>query len=325
MKSIKLFSILLLLVISASAQDMSKYNELVKQAWQYYENKDYMLSALTYEKAFASLENKGTSTDRYNAACSWALTGVKDSAFKQLFYIADKSNYSNYNHISVDTDLTSLHNDSRWNELLTIIKANKEKEEANYDKELVAILDTIYQSDQKYRMQIEGIKEKYGWESDEMKELLNKMSEADSINLIHITKILDERGWLGTDIIGKRGNSTLFLVIQHADIKTQEKYLPMMREAVKKGNAPASSLALLEDRVALRQGKKQIYGSQIGTDKATGEYYVLPLEDPDHVNERRTAVGLQPLEDYVSNWDIKWDVEEYKKQLKDREDKENKK
>ncbi len=42
-----------------------------------------------------------------------------------------------------------------------------------------------------------------------------------------------------------------------------------MREAVKKGNANSSSLALLEDRVALRKGEKQIYGSQIGRDQET--------------------------------------------------------
>ena len=53
-----------------------------------------------------------------------------------------------------------------------------------------------------------------------------------------------------------------------------------MREAVKKGNAKANSLALLEDRVALRRGGKQIYGSQVTRDSETNEYYVLPLIDP---------------------------------------------
>ena len=110
------------------------------------------------------------------------------------------------------------------------------------------------------------------------------------------------------------GNSTLFLVIQHADIATQEHYLPMMREAVTNGDAFGSDLALLEDRVALRQGKRQIYGSQIGREN-TGEFYVSPLDDPDHVDERRAAVGLEPLANYVANWDIKWDVEAYKNQL----------
>ncbi|MEZ5038583.1 MAG: DUF6624 domain-containing protein [Saprospiraceae bacterium] len=76
-------------------------------------------------------------------------------------------------------------------------------------------------------------------------------------------------GWLGADVIGNQGNSTLFLVIQHADIETQEKYLPMMRDAVSKGNARASSLALLEDRVALRKGEKQIFSTQSFSNKLT--------------------------------------------------------
>ena len=113
----------------------------------------------------------------------------------------------------------------------------------------------------------------------------------------------------------RQGNSALFLVIQHADQKTQEQYLPVMREAVAKGNAAASSLALLEDRVALGQGKKQIYGSQIGMFAETNENYVLPLEDPDNVDKRRSEVGLGKLQEYVSYWGLTWDPEEYKKNL----------
>ena len=89
----------------------------------------------------------------------------------------------------------------------------------------------------------------------------------------------------------------------------------MMRAAVKEGNAKASDLAYLEDRVLLRQGKKQIYGSQIYYDGETGAFFVQPLEDPDHVDARRASVGLEPLADYLEYWDMKWDLEEYKKQL----------
>jgi len=131
-------------------------------------------------------------------------------------------------------------------------------------------------------------------------------------------------GWLGSDIIGRLGNSTLFYVIQHSDLKTQEKYLPMMREAAQKGNASPNNLAYLEDRVALRQGKKQIYGSQMGRDEETGEYYVRPLEDPDNVDKRRKEVGLGKLQDYISHYGITWNPEEYKKKLPEFEAKEKK-
>jgi hypothetical protein len=315
MKKTALFTILGLLIFNFSfGQEEKKYSLLIKEAWGLYEAKDFKRSAQTYSEAF-SLADIGSTTDRYNAACSWALAKEVDSSFVQLFRIAEKGNYSNYAHITTDPDLEILHADERWDKVLEIVKANKEKAEANFDKPLVAILDSIYQEDQGLRRQIREVEEKYGRESDEMKAHWELIGEKDSINLIKIQKILDERGWLGPDVIGRKGNTTLFLVIQHSDLSIQKKYLPMMREAVAKGNARPSSLALLEDRVALRQGEKQIYGSQIGRDQETGEYYVSPLIDPDNVDKRRAEVGLGTLQEYVGRWDIVWDVEEYKKAL----------
>ena len=37
--------------------------------------------------------------------------------------------------------------------------------------------------------------------------------------------------------------------------------------------------------------------------------------DSDNVDVRRASVGLPPLADYVSNWQIKWDPAQYKKDL----------
>jgi uncharacterized protein DUF6624 len=181
---------------------------------------------------------------------------------------------------------------------------------------LVARLDSMYADDQNYRLQVDSIQKQYGWESSQMQNQWKIINEKDSINLIKEKLILDKYGWLGADIVGTQGNATLFLIIQHADLSTQEKYLPIMTEAVKNGRANASDLALLEDRVAIGQGRKQIYGSQIGRDPDdTRLYYILPLEDPDNVDKRRAKVGLQPIAEYISQWQIKWDIEQYKKDL----------
>ena len=118
-----------------------------------------------------------------------------------------------------------------------------------------------------------------------------------------------------TDVVGELGNSTFFAVIQHSDLKTQEKYLPVMREAAKNGKARADQLALLEDRVALKEGCRQIYGSQLGMDPITKKTYVCPLEDPGNVDARRAKVGLPPMQEYLEPAGIKWDVEQYKKDL----------
>jgi len=299
-------------------QNQEKYTEFVKEAWKLYESKEYKKSADKYKEAFDQIDGKAYSSDRYNAACSYALAKDIENSFFHLFRLAEnpKTKYKNYGHITTDTDLDILHKDKRWDKLIEIVKSNKEEAEKDLDKPLVAILDSIYTEDQSYRHQIDEVEEKFGRDSEEMKAHWKLINEKDSINLIKIEKILDEKGWLGANIIGEQGNSTLFLVIQHSDIETQLKYLPMMREAVKEGNARGSSLALLEDRVALRQGERQIYGSQIGRDQETGEYFVLPLIDPENVDKRRAEVGLGTISEYVAIWDMTWDVEKHKARTK---------
>lgn len=320
MRKTVLFLVFVISVIIASSQNSpANYSVLVKKADSLYKAKDYLKSAFRYSEAFKANGWKASSNDRYNAACSWALANYPDSAFFNLYRIANFMNYTNYGHITIDKDLISLHQDERWNPLLEIIKQNKDKVEANLNKPLVAQLDSILIEDQKYRKQIKDVEKEFGNDSKEMKALWKTINEKDSVNLIKVKSILDTYGWLGSDVVGSQGCSTLFLVIQHSDQTTQEKYLPMMREAVKNGKAQGSSLALLEDRVALGQGKKQIYGSQVGRDTETQLYYVLPLEDPDNVDKRRSSVGLQPLADYLNRWQIKWDVEQYKKDLQTRE------
>lgn len=316
------FCLMLLILGNCSlvvvGQDYIKYYQLVREAEQLYDSGEYLKSGQKYSEAFIAQGNKGTMDDRYNAACCWALAGELDSSFVQLFKIAN-GNFKEYDNLLADTDFQPLYQDPRWTEVVEIVKTNKEKAEANLDKKLVAILDTIYMTDQKYRLQIDSVGNEYGWLSTELESFTKvidiKIREIDSVNLIKVEEILDKYGWLGADIVGEQGNITLWLVIQHSDLAVQEKYLPMMREAVKNGKAPASHLAYLEDRVAIRQGRKQIYGSQIGGDPETGICYVLPLEDPDNVDKRRTEVGLPPLSEYVIQYQINWDVEQYKKDL----------
>jgi len=317
---IRFFTILIGLLFSniSFGQSSDKYSEYVKEAWQLYESKEFNKSAAKYKEAFDQIDGKAYPNDRYNAACSYALAEDINNSFYHLFRLAEhpKVKYKNYGHISTDTDLNILHKNKRWEELLKIVKSNKEEAEKNLDKPLVAILDAIYKEDQTYRVQLDEVEEKFGKDSKEVKAHWQLISEKDSLNLIKVKEILDKRGWLGPEIVGGQGNSTLFLVIQHSNLETQLKYLPMMRAAVKDGNANPGSLALLEDRVGLRQGKRQVYGSQIGRDQETGEYYVLPLIDPENVDKRRSEVGLGPISQYVGNWDMTWDVEKHKERTK---------
>ena len=172
----------------------------------------------------------------------------------------------------------------------------------NINKALTQRLDTILLDDQFYRCKSDSIALKFGYESKEMQEHYQKMFEKDSINTLKVSEIIDKYGWLGSEIVGNKGNLTLFLVIQHSDSRTQEKYLPIMKEAARSGKVSKSDLAILEDRIEMNNKRPQIYGSQI--QRVDGKFVIYQILDEENVNKRRADVGLEPLEEYVMLWGI---------------------
>jgi hypothetical protein len=169
------------------------------------------------------------------------------------------------------------------------------------DKPLIAVLDTIFKADQYL---IQENKEQT-LNSTELQAWNKKFNETDSVNIKKVSDILSIYGWPGEEIIGWNGNATLWVVIQHSSLGNQEKYLPIMREAVKNGKARPAQLALLEDRILVRNGQEQIYGSQAQTD-SLGVYKLCPIKDEQNVNKRRFSVGLGPLQWYAKQIGIKY-------------------
>ena len=128
----------------------------------------------------------------------------------------------------------------------------------------------------------------------------------DSSNLIMIEALIKSYGWPGKSFVGPRGNSTVFLVIQHADLPIQEKYLPLLIKSVADSQSRPSDLALLQDRILMRTGKQQLYGSQVVPNKSTGAWEFYPIEDEKNVNKRRAAMGLHPIEEDAKFFGIEY-------------------
>jgi hypothetical protein len=84
--------------------------------------------------------------------------------------------------------------------------------------------------------------------------------------------------------------------VQHAVLEPrfQEECVALLFAAVEAGEAKGYHLAMLHDRVLIRKGRSQIYGSQHEVDE-NGKMYPLPTSDPERVDQRRADVGLEPL------------------------------
>lgn len=185
-----------------------------------------------------------------------------------------------------------------------------QNEKVDYDA-IKNSLDEIGYKDQQYREQLDSIREIYGRNSPQMDSVWNLINIQDSLNREKVFNILDTYGWPDTSQIGIDGNLAIWAAIQHTpDLKIQEEYLPLMKEAVKNG-LDKMYLAYTIDRIAMMKSKYQTYGTQIYP--YNNGYIVFPVKDPHKVDERRKEFGLGPLAQYARRYKIEWNPEEHKK------------
>ena len=161
----------------------------------------------------------------------------------------------------------------------------------DFDEALAERLEEVGRSDQEQRRHMRDFSDKYGWESPQIDSLWKLQNYSDSVNTVFITGLIDERGYPGKSVVGDQ-MGTAFLVIQHADLAVQEKYLPVLRAAADAGEMNWRSLALLIDRIEMRNDRPQVYGSQVQRDQGTESYYLAPIAQPYKVDSLRKSVGL---------------------------------
>ena len=119
----------------------------------------------------------------------------------------------------------------------------------------------------------------------------------DGENIKRVEEIIAKYGYPGKALVGTPENRAAWIVIQHSSPQVIQKYLPMLREAVKNGDLDRQSLAITEDRNLMYQGKKQIYGSQFF--EVNGKPAFWPIENSEKVNELRKEAGfVQTIEEY---------------------------
>lgn len=172
-----------------------------------------------------------------------------------------------------------------------------------YKQALITQLDAIARDDQRYRS--DSLRQTTTSQQEDDANMA-KQDVLDRLNLTKVERIITRYGYPGRSLVGEQRQAIAFVVIQHSELQTQEKYLPLLTQAAAKGELKASSLAILTDRVRVGRGQKQLYGSQLRETKQGVK--LLPIEDEAQVNQRRAAVGLAPLEDYLRHWHIVYRV-----------------
>ncbi|MGH7549961.1 MAG: DUF6624 domain-containing protein [Gemmatimonadota bacterium] len=111
-----------------------------------------------------------------------------------------------------------------------------------------------------------------------------------------LEEILDERGWPGRSLVGEDGAEAAWLLAQHAIAMPalMRRARDLVEAAVAAREAEPWMYAYLDDRIRSFEGRPQRYGTQFDWD-AEGRMRPLPIEDPEGIDERRSAVGLESM------------------------------
>lgn len=116
-----------------------------------------------------------------------------------------------------------------------------------------------------------------------------------SANTRYLKDLVSRVGWIDTARFGYPTSHSAFLLVQHSgDLPLMMAALDGIRRDVEAGHPMGEAYALLFDRLQLRLGERQRYGTQIGRD-AFGQPLVLPTEDPEKVAAFREELGIFPL------------------------------
>jgi hypothetical protein len=214
----------------------------------------------------------------YDAACCYALDGRLEVAVSTLEG-ALAGGYWDAEHMVVDGDLETVRAHAKWPVLAERAKQNLTAFEANLvDPALRRELLDLAAKDQRMRA------------SDDA----DKIHALDHDNLVRMKEVVAKYGWPGKKVVGSDGANAAWSLVQHADadVAFQKDCLEKMEPLVKTGDVAGKEYAYLYDRVAVGEGKKQRYGTQMDGDD------FAPIEDPKNVDARRKEMGLSTLAEY---------------------------
>ena len=169
-------------------------------------------------------------------------------------------------------------------------------------------LDSLYELDQRYRAMLfnprlnhrpDSLAAALGVSKEELNSaIMGRMIRTDATNLPRVQAILKQYGYPGKSLVGAPTNEAAWHVIQHAP-ELIPQYLPLMKTAAETGELPFRLYATMLDRQLVFENKEQRYGTQ-AQNYNNQAWFIWPIQDPAHVNQRRKQAGFKTTVEEVA-------------------------
>lgn len=253
-----------------------EYWQLIFHADSLYDDAQFEEAKRVYDLAFTH--------DKYILPCHLS------SVAQKMMDINDKEKALNYLTHRVELEKDYYEEPSTCLFPLLKVTFAERQEKWNYDLPLKKQLEEIFERDQHDRNLWSQYVAQHPQDIERTEKLAQRAMRTDSLNLTAIGDILLRFGFPHKDHVGDFASQTTWLIFQHSDLDHQRQFLPQMEDAVVNGCISPAYLAALKDRIDVRDGRPQKYGTQIGPDGR-----LCPLLDASRVNEWRKEVGLPEI------------------------------
>ena len=170
--------------------------------------------------------------------------------------------------------------------------------ESRFNADVQAELLEMGRIDQEVRKQAFAFFRDLPESAEEFKAAVDEQERVDALNFRRLEEIVAEYGWPGRRLVGEEASGAALIVLQHAGLEQQKKYLPLLRAGAAEDDIASLHLARLEDDIRAGEGESQIYGTRVVSD-SDGQPILYPIEDPENLDARRKAAGLPPIDEQL--------------------------
>lgn len=173
-------------------------------------------------------------------------------------------------------------------------------------QDLDSLLRVIHDRDQAVRAEVVRLSQQVPPSVDSLLAAYGRMQTVDAENQRVVSELLEGGGW--PEGISDEAGETIWLVIDHADLEMQRRWMPLIEAQMAAGRVSKSSYATLLDRMLMREKRPQRYGTQTvsvsrmiegDSTRMERQCWLWPVADSGRLDSLRSTVELGPIGAYL--------------------------
>lgn len=293
---LKTFLISLIFTFSNMSFAQEQIMRLIKSANNLKARGNLIESIDSTKKLLTLLPKSNVNVLYYDIAKKYGVLKMADSCF---YYLNLAFNENFPIKVLSEPSFFNVINDQRWKIIEENAISKYELKNGNFNnRNLVKKLLRMHLKDQAYYFEIELIEKNFK-ETEFLKYPIwvakNYINER---NQAELKDIINKYGWPNPKELPGDASLGAFLVAQHCEsLDEQILFYNAYKSANYHDTLSLQNLAYMEDRIRLRKGLPQKYGTQFEINEK-GETIYPNVQDPKNLNKRRKSIGLKEIDKF---------------------------